>query len=468
VDETRRDESDNPVPPELPPADSAHVVHESIVVGADAVEQRRTHRLFRYPAKFHAPAVDLLLRRYTTPGQTVLDPFCGSGTLMVEAMSLNRFSIGSDVDPLAVAISKAKTRKYNIPDLESALTDLHERLSVIERDPKEYERLKYADLDDSDFVRQSKGLWVPQIPKLNHWFRRYVSIDLARIRAEIVASECEERTRDFLMLVFASIIRNASNADPVPVSGLEVTSHMLRKDAEGRLVNPFALFRTKSKRSLADVKQFTATLSADFEEPLVLNRDATTLKLSRMVDAVLTSPPYHNAVDYYRRHQLEMFWLDLTTTQADRLDLLPRYIGKARIAQSHPVFRSTWDPTPTAKHWEETMRATSETRARDFRAYMVSMAKVFRRLGDVLEEGSPAIFVVGRSDWNGASIPTDQLFVEVASEWFELSEHLTYPVKNRYMSYSRHNGANIDLEHVVVFNRKSGTATERSTLSPKP
>ena len=54
------------------------------------------------------------------------------------------------------------------------------------------------------------------------------------------------------------------------------------------------------------------------------------------VDAVLCSPPYHGAVDYYRRHQLEMFWLGATRSTADRLHLLQRYVGRVRVAQSHP------------------------------------------------------------------------------------------------------------------------------------
>lgn len=423
---------------EIPPATNGHDL---------------THGLFRYPAKFHPPVVGHLLRRYTHPGETILDPFCGSGTLMVEASATGRLSVGTDVDPLAIAISRAKTRRYDIEVLDGLSAALHEALAPLERSPNEYELRMHEDLTELEYEQELGDLWVPAIPRLHHWFRKYVSVDLAKIRHEIASMDADASSKDLFFLVFASILRNASNADPVPVSGLEVTSHMLKRDAEGRNVNPFALFRAKSKRTLRAIAN-SSSLLGSVPEPEVFMADATSLTVQSRIDGVITSPPYHNAVDYYRRHQLEMFWLQLTESQADRLELLPRYIGKARIAHSNPALAVAWNPSPVALAWEAEIAKTSPSRARDFRAYLSSMGQVFGRLEELLPAGAPAIFVVGRSSWNGDSIPTDALFVELAHGAFSIEEHLTYPVKNRYMSYSRHNGASIDLEHVLVLRRR--------------
>jgi hypothetical protein len=376
--------------------------------------------------------------------------------MMVQAHALARNSIGTDIDPLAVAVSLAKTRSYNIAELKDVSSELLEALDALERPKDEYVRRMHHDLTDAEFAHAREDLWIPEIPRLVHWFRRYVAVDLGRMLAAIEQLTCSIETKNLLLIVFAAIIRNSSNADPVPVSGLEVTSHMLRRDAEGRLINPFALFRRKVKKTIASIEESHALFgSTSGSEPEVKLADATTLDLGRKVDAVITSPPYQNAVDYYRRHQLEMFWLRLTESQADRLALLPRYIGKARISKNNPALSSRWNPSPMAKHWEEEISATSVARARDFRAYISSMARVFERLAHHLPDGAPALLVVGRSAWNGASIPTDALFVELAQGAFTLHEHLTYPVKNRYMSYKRRNGANIDSEHVLVFRRRS-------------
>lgn len=51
-----------------------------------------THYLFRYPAKFHPPVAKALIDTFTRPGETILDPFCGSGTLALEATILEHLS----------------------------------------------------------------------------------------------------------------------------------------------------------------------------------------------------------------------------------------------------------------------------------------------------------------------------------------------------------------------------------------
>ncbi|MGN7968817.1 DNA methyltransferase [Microbacterium sp. 22296] len=408
-----------------------------------------THRMFRYPAKFHVPVAAGLIEQFSTPGQTILDPFCGSGTILVEASVRGRSSVGTDLDPLAVAVSRAKTSSFPPGQLESVTERLQTCLATLRRPDSEYLALAKSDLTDDDYRRALDGLWVPAIPRLRHWFRNYVIIDLARIRSQILKLELAPAIERWIMVVFASIIRNASNADPVPVSGLEVTAHMRRLDAAGRVINPFALLDKALGRAVRGATAYASERSPATSTS-VFQSDATTLQTPTQPDVIITSPPYQNAVDYYRRHQLEMFWLDLTSTQADRLALQPSYIGKHRVAASNPILKAPWAPSPTAQEWLDRMQEQAPPRARDFRAYMTSMDAVFARWADLLPAGGLAVCVVGRSTWNGANIPTDELFLEMAQGRFSMLDHLSYPVKNRYMSYARRNGADIAEEHVLV------------------
>jgi hypothetical protein len=378
---------------------------------------------------------------------------------------LGRRASGIDVDPLAVMVAAAKTARYDPVVISRAAARLDRRLDQWDRGVKAYEQLAFCDLGDRPYRRELTDLaaWIPAVPNLSHWFRRYVVIDLARIRREIHAMRVDSATRRLLLVLFASIIRNASNADPVPVSGLEVTAHMRLREAEGRIVDPFSLLRKALSQGISAAGDWSQAL-ATRPEPAIAQGDATRLSqvrgAPRRIDAVITSPPYHNAVDYYRRHQLEMYWLGLTRSHAERLELLPQYIGRPRVKKSHPLLSMALEAGPLVREWIATIEAHDDRRALDFRHYVQAMRLVLDGLAPRMPPKAPLVLVVGHSAWNGDEIPTAAVFAELASRDFSFDDLLWYPVRNRYMSYTRKNGASIDREFVLVLRRR------RSRTSP--
>lgn len=415
-----------------------------------------THRVIRFPAKFHPPVVERLVNEYSSEGHTLLDPFCGSGTLLVEASIADRNAIGFDVDPLSVFVAHTKSQRLSVRNLELGMESLLSKMQKFARGASEYERLKFEDLSDEEFGREKRGLKIPAIPNLDHWFRRYAIVDLARLHKLIEGADVPSTARNVFLLTFAAIIRAASNADPVPISGLERTKHIIERDEKGRVINPFALFERRMRRTLADFENYSEERSSKSRCRAMLGDATMPLQIGPQtrIDAVITSPPYHGAVDYYRRHQLEMFWLGLTGSQEDRLQLLDRYLGRPNVPQSHRfVLNTNLAMWPQAAETETKIRSISPRRADSFRHYCVGMATAFHRLSEVLQPGAPAVFVVGHSQWNNSQLETSSLFTELAGSKFALDEELWYPVKNRHMSYARHNGANIDREFVLVFRR---------------
>ena len=69
----------------------------------------KSHTFYRYPAAFSPFFAETIIKNFTKPGETILDPFVGGGTSAVEALSLQRKFYGVDVNPLSVLISKVKT-----------------------------------------------------------------------------------------------------------------------------------------------------------------------------------------------------------------------------------------------------------------------------------------------------------------------------------------------------------------------
>jgi hypothetical protein len=156
-----------------------------------------------------------------------------------------------------------------------------------------------------------------------------------------------------------------------------------------------------------------------------------------------------------------MYWLGLTETHEERLAILPKYIGRDKVPYKHPYVSNAKIETPIVERWEKQIRKVHPRRANSFKHYAVAMRKALREIAKTLKPDGRAVFVVGHSRWNGKTIPTSALFVELAAPAMELVEHYWYPVLNRYMSYTRHNGANIDKEYVLVFKKREVKTSSR-------
>lgn len=422
---------------------------------------KRNHQVFRYPAKFHPPIAGKLIEMFSHPGDTVLDPFCGSGTLMVEAATVGRHSIGIDVDPLATMVAEAKTCACDLQAVETAAERFRLWLngSAIV-DAERYGSLQ-DDVDEACFKTGSRDLdaFIPHLPRLHHWFRRRVVLQLASIRREIEAESNEDAIR-FLRLCFASIIRNSSNADPVPVSGLEVTSHMLAKEKLGRSIDPWTLMRRAIDRSLIATREFLAERARNVTCE-VITGDARDIQASvdRKVDAVITSPPYLVAVDYYRRHTLEMYWLGLTSGRVDRLGLMTRYIGRDRVGLRNMPEEADHAKS-VADRWLPRFAGVRPERERAFRHYCDGMARSLASMSQVVTPGGPIVIVAGDVRFCGERVSMLELMKDLAGDALSIADHLWYPIINRYMSYARHNDADIAADHVIVF-RGTTTSKER-------
>lgn len=84
---------------------------------SDRPVESHTHIFYLYPARLSPAVVQSAIELFTSPGDLVMDPFVGGGTTLVEAAALARPSLGSDINELAVFVSKAKTHLYTRSEL---------------------------------------------------------------------------------------------------------------------------------------------------------------------------------------------------------------------------------------------------------------------------------------------------------------------------------------------------------------
>ena len=158
-----------------------------------------THGLHTYKGKFYPQLAKGLMNLCDLPaGARVLDPFCGSGTTLLESYLNGYQSFGCDLNPLAAKIAKAKVGILEVnPDIaREAIATL---VSKIEDAPIEFPE-KWDQFDETCLDEIQNWFPKPVVSKLN-WLLR--SID----------SVSDGVIRDFLEVILSSIIRDVSQQD---------------------------------------------------------------------------------------------------------------------------------------------------------------------------------------------------------------------------------------------------------------
>jgi hypothetical protein len=90
----------------------------------DAINDRNivsglTHDIYRYPARFSPLFARAAIELFTKPGDTILDPFMGGSTSVVEALALGRNAIGTDISQLSVFLARVKTLMLSDTEIDS-------------------------------------------------------------------------------------------------------------------------------------------------------------------------------------------------------------------------------------------------------------------------------------------------------------------------------------------------------------
>jgi DNA modification methylase len=254
-------------------------------------QTRISHGLHKYPAKFFPELPRWLIQRYSKPSEIVLDPFMGSGTSNIEALLLGRHSVGIDVDPFARFLTKVKSTILNIEELEESTDFLLN--SLLKYDPK---KINKADL--------------PTFPYRDNWFNQEILFELAYIKKMILNSNFSDDIKDFQKICLSSIIRSVSNADN------NCTRTVVRKKLNKNIYPSFALTKFAEALLLNSYRmtEYSSNAETSFSLEIPDDNDARNIKYPmNYFDFALTSPPYANAVDYPRTHQLEMYWLGIAS-----------------------------------------------------------------------------------------------------------------------------------------------------------
>jgi DNA modification methylase len=347
-----------------------------------------SHDVHAFAAKFPPQLPRMFIQGLTRHGDRVLDPMMGSGTAVVEALLAGRQGIGLDLDPLALRLSRVKTRPLSAALIRDAGDAVIASADAFLVQPWLDSHLAQR------FDPRTKAF-------IDYWFLPTTQQELMALVLAL-ASVTDRAVRHFLELTFSAMIITKSGGVSRARDLAHSRPHVDRAKVPKHAIEQFALRLRKNLRSMAHLAENGAA-------PLPLAGDARYMPFADgVIDLIVTSPPYANAIDYMRAHKFSLVWLGRSI--ADLSALRAAYIGSERV---NGMPNSPLPDRPTTM--VQCLEARDRSKARILHKYFAEMAAVLAEMFRVLRNNAAAIIVVGPSVMRGIHVETHQCLADIAA-----------------------------------------------------
>ena len=336
-----------------------------------------THSLHTYPAMMIPQIARRLIYLYGKEAKILLDPFCGSGTSLVESSLIPTIkeAYGFDLNPLAILISKVKSIPINTENLEETLSSI---------------------LKSREYISK------PKFKNMEFWFKPKVIEKLAILKTAINKIK-DKDIKDFFLVAFSETVRNASNTR----NGEFKLYRMEKEKLEN--YNP-DVFKGFEKIALKNIKGMQEYLKARQKTITKARLGNSMLKLplnSKSVNLIVTSPPYGDSkttVAYGQFSRLALQWLDYE----DITNLDNKLLGGKATKELDIKINS-----PTLKEIIKKIENIDLKRAKEVLSFYEDFDKCVVQLDRVMAKNGHVCFVVGNRTVKGINIPTDKIMSEM-------------------------------------------------------
>ncbi|MGH1343149.1 MAG: TRM11 family SAM-dependent methyltransferase [Nannocystales bacterium] len=269
----------------------------SILDGAQARDvDWLTHGFHSYPARMHPAVARGVLAAYATPGDRVLDPFCGSGTVLVESLIAGMRSRGVDLNPIAVRLSGVKCQVRDAKSRGAFAKMLDEVVEV-----------------SKERVRRKAPAMAPLSPQERKHYEVHVLKELAGLHDIISAIDAGPDKTALQMLLTAIVVKfskqRADTADDENTTPRRI----------GRFI-PSEFYGRKGAELVerwASLEEACVARKDPWHRPKVVEADASRISGALpprwAAHLVLTSPPYGGTYDYVNHHARRYPWLGVST-----------------------------------------------------------------------------------------------------------------------------------------------------------
>ncbi|PIN89622.1 hypothetical protein COU60_03360 [Candidatus Pacearchaeota archaeon CG10_big_fil_rev_8_21_14_0_10_34_76] len=253
-----------------------------------------SHGYHRYPAKFIPQLARRCILENSNEGDLVIDTFCGCGTTIVESLIYGRKGIGTDINPVAVLISKTKITPIEPDKLNKAKEKLFD---LIENE---------EEIKDREFNE-----------RIIYWFPdKKIRLTLFKILKNIKSLRGEELI-NFFLCGFSQILKNCSI--------WLAKSNKPTRDFNKKQQDPIKTFKRQINSMIrGNLELYNLTLGKLIKENKIVLSDARKIPTAdNSVKMVVTSPPYVTSYEYADLHQLTALWFEYT----NNVELLEKIAG---------------------------------------------------------------------------------------------------------------------------------------------
>jgi hypothetical protein len=304
---------------------------------AERERTKHVHRLHPYLGKFIPQLVEYFLSRYVRPGEVVVDPFCGSGTTLVQSSEMGIHSIGCEISAFNALIARVKLAEYNLEAAKREVLDVARRTT-------EFSNRLYGDEGASFEVFQTRSEY------LRNWFAPRSLQEMLFFKSIIAEYEYRDLLKVLLSRTARScrLIRHYELATPTS----PVTKPYRCYKHQNKICRPVQSILKRlnfySRDTIRRLEEF-AKLRKKRTESVVIEGDSRNVAVERETDrllgrkwfrrknvlAVFTSPPYVGQIDYHEQHEYayELFGYE----RRDGQEIGAKGMGRGRKAKEKYV-----------------------------------------------------------------------------------------------------------------------------------
>ncbi len=381
-----------------------------------------SHGYHRYPAKFIPQLAARIILENGLPGDLICDPFMGSGTTLVEAIVHDRKGYGTDINPVAALIARAKTTPLAPAllkkEVEEILRDLSFFFGIDET--KNQKQMRLTDYRGEPFEIKPFN----NHERIDYWFPDKQKRDLAIILSRISAVK-DPKIRDFLLCGFSNI--------------LKLCSRWLMKsvkptiDKDKIIADAYRSFSVQLRRMMKKNEEFFTLVGEGHKqiECIVDNVDARKMNLKdNAVTLIVTSPPYVTSYEYADLHQLTALWLEYARNLSE---FRKRFIGSIQKENGQRELHSS-----LGKETVEKLREIDKREANGIAQYFYEMQQCFEEMHRVLKNGGRAAIVVGDTDLRKVRIQNATVFIETMETiGFKRHDIILRPIPSKILPLTR-------------------------------